>query len=297
MTRRYPPLLDELGRGAPVSLVPVSGGCIAAAAIAGFADGSDVFVKTAQKVPGLFAAEAQGLRELAAAAAIRVPRVLAVGEDGLVLERIREGPKPAGFFEAFGRAFAALHRHRGPACGFRQDNFIGATPQPNRPPDGDWGEARPEGTEPGSRWPAFFIDRRLRFQAKLAANRSGGAALGKMLDRAERRIAVLLEAATEPPSLLHGDLWGGNYLVDAHGKPVLIDPAVYYGHREADLAMTRLFGGFAPAFYAAYHEVMPLAPGHEARSPVYQLYHVMNHFNLFGGGYLEQAKRMLERYM
>jgi fructosamine-3-kinase len=107
----------------------------------------------------------------------------------------------------------------------------------------------------------------------------------------------LLGAAVETPSLLHGDLWGGNYIVDEFGEACLIDPAVYYGHREADLAMTRLFGGFDDAFYAAYEEAAPLAPGHQERLPIYQLYHVLNHFNLFGGGYHEQGNRILRRYV
>ncbi len=148
----------------------------------------------------------------------------------------------------------------------------------------------------GSGWPAFYLERRLRFQVELAAEKPGGEALTRLLYAAEPRIVSLLEAAIEPPSLLHGDLWGGNYLVDEHGDPVLIDPAVYYGHREADLAMTRLFGGFNRGFYEAYEEALPLAPGHGERLPLYQLYHVINHFNLFGGGYLDQAKRILERY-
>lgn len=270
----------------------VGGGCIAAAAIARFADGTEVFVKTAQGAPGLFACEADGLRALAAAQAIRVPNVLAVGADALVLERIREGTRRPRFFEAFGRAFAALHAHCGKACGFWQDNFIGATPQPNAPLQGSWEAA----ADDGSGWPAFFVERRLRFQVRLAAERGHGDELHRLLDRAEPRMLELLAGAIEPPCLLHGDLWAGNYLVDERGEPCLIDPAVYFGHREADLAMTRLFGGFAPGFYAAYKEAAPLAPGHQVRLPLYQLYHVLNHGNLFGGGYFAQAQRILHRH-
>ena len=116
------------------------------------------------------------------------------------------------------------------------------------------------------------------------------------MDKASTRILELLGQAVEPPSLLHGDLWGGNYIVDERGEACLIDPAVYYGHREADLAMTRLFGGFDRSFYAAYESVAPLAAGHEERLPLYQLYHVLNHFNLFGGGYHGQSRRILQRY-
>jgi protein-ribulosamine 3-kinase len=142
----------------------------------------------------------------------------------------------------------------------------------------------------------FFHQRLLRWQLNLAAARPRGDELARLLDRAESRIVELLAGTVEPPSILHGDLWGGNYIVDERGEPCLIDPAVYYGHREADLAMTRLFGGFDRAFYAAYDEAAPLAPGHEDRLPIYQLYHVLNHFNLFGGGYWEQSRRILGRY-
>ena len=288
----YPRILDDLGRGAPTGLRSLGGGCIADAAVAAFGDGSRVFVKRAAGLPGMFEAEADGLRTLAAAQAIRVPRVLAVSGEALVLELIEPAPRRSGFAEDFGRRFAALHRHRGKTCGFFLDNFIGATPQPNRPLDAEWSAAA---EDDGSGWPAFFLERRLRFQARLAERHDGGEML-RLLERAEWRIGDLLSAAVEPPSLLHGDLWGGNCIVDERGEACLIDPAVYFGHREADLAMTRLFGGFDGAFYAAYDESLPLEPGHGDRLPIYQLYHVLNHFNLFGGGYHEQARRILQRY-
>ena len=246
MSSGYPAILDELGLGAPVGLRGLGGGCIADAAVAEFADDSRVFIKRVAGQPGMFEAEAAGLRALAEAGAIRLPRVLAVSQDALVLEMIEAAPRKRGFFEDFGRRFAALHRHRGRACGFPQDNFIGATPQPNQPLDAPWESAG--------------------------------------------------EEDIEPPVILHGDLWGGNYIVDDRGEACLIDPAVYYGHREADLAMTQLFGGFDGAFYAAYEASSPLAPGHPERLPIYQLYHVLNHFNLFGGGYYGQSRRILERY-
>jgi len=292
MPERYPGILDELGRGAPVHVRGLGGGCIADAAMAEFADGSRVFVKRAAGVPGMFECEAEGLRALGATGAIRVPRVLAVSADALALEMIEAAPRRAGFFEDFGRRFARLHGHRGKACGFPHDNFIGATPQPNRPLDNCWEQAA---ADDGSGWAEFFLARRLRFQAGLAAKRDGHS-LERLLDRAEGRLFKLLCSAVEPPVLLHGDLWGGNYIVDERGEACLIDPAVYYGHREADLAMTRLFGGFDLSFYAAYAEVAPLAAGHEERLPTYQLYHVLNHFNLFGGGYYEQSRRILRRY-
>jgi protein-ribulosamine 3-kinase len=289
----HPSILDELKRGAPTSIKGLGGGCIADAAVASFADGSRVFVKRAAGLPGMFEREAEGLRALGATETIRVPRVMAVSREALVLEMIEAAPRRGGFFEDFGRRFAALHASRGKTFGFPHDNYIGSTPQINEPLDGPWERAAPED---GSHWPEFFLERRLGYQARLAAERGHGEELARLLDRATPRILELLGEAIEPPSLLHGDLWGGNYIVDERGEACLIDPAVYYGHREADLAMTRLFGGFESAFYAAYEEVSPLAPGHQERLAIYQLYHVLNHFNLFGGGYYDQSRRILKRY-
>jgi len=280
----FPPILNELGRGEPVNLAAVGGGCIAQARIATFADGYRVFVKTAQGMTGMFACEAEGLAALAAADAIRIPEVLLVGEEGLVLEAIGTGSRPPDFFETFGRQFAQLHQNRGQSFGFSSDNFIGSTTQPNSPVGN------------GDDWPEFFLERRLRFQADLAETNGHGPELRQLLDEGEVRITGLLNESAEPPSLLHGDLWGGNYLVDEQGMPCLIDPAVYYGHREADLAMTLLFGGFDAAFYVAYGEAFPLAPGHEDRLPIYQLYHLLNHLNLFGSAYYAQCIRILQPY-
>ena len=293
----YPSILDELGRGAPVKLVNIGGGCIANARVATFEDGSKVLVKCAVGAPkmfkpNMFKREAEGLRALAAAAAIRVPDVLAVDEQALVLEMMRQAPKKRGFFESFGQDFALLHSHRGKACGFGHDNFIGSTSQLNQPLGGPWDEA----ADDGSTWPEFFMERRLRFQVRLAMSEGYGSELEHLLGRAETRIIELLSTTIEVPSILHGDLWSGNFMVDDRGEACLIDPAVYYGHREADLAMTRLFGGFEPAFYDAYAEAWPLDPGHEDRLPIYQLYHLLNHLNLFGGGYFGQSKRILQHY-
>jgi fructosamine-3-kinase len=285
--------LAQLGRGEPRGLVRVGGGCIADAAIATFADGTRVFVKRLAGKPDMFEREAEGLRALAAARAIRIPEVLAVSKDTLVLELIEEAPRKQGFFKSFGRAFARLHRHRGRACGFPHDNYIGATRQRNDPLDGDWEHIV---DREGEKWPEFFLERRLWFQVRLAETAGYGPELGRLLGVAEALIMDLLHGATEAPSILHGDLWGGNYIVDERGEACLIDPAAYYGHREADLAMTRLFGGFTSEFYAAYEEVMPLSAGHAERLPLYQLYHVLNHLNLFGGGYFDQSKRILQRY-
>ena len=295
MVPDYPPILDRLDKGVPVDFRRVGGGCIADARIAGFADGSRVFVKTAAGSHDMFLREAEGLEALAAADAIHVPAVLAVDREALVLEHVDAAPRRPDFFERFGRAFARLHRHLGPACGFTHDNYIGSTPQRNQPVAGAWIKTPGAPSGDGSDWTGFFLERRLRFQVRLAADRGFGR-LEMLFDAGETRLAELLDESVEQPCILHGDLWGGNFIVDARGEACLIDPAVYYGHREADLAMTHLFGGFEPAFYDAYEHEYPLAAGHRGRLPIYQLYHLLNHLNLFGSGYYAQCERILERF-
>lgn len=227
-------------------------------------------------------AEAEGLRELHGAAAVRVPRVMCAARCGadsfLALEWLDLEPAGTDAARVFGRQLAAQHRHTQATFGWHRDNAIGSTPQRNTP-DGDWVR--------------FFREQRLAFQLELAARngctgelQSEGAALA-------RRLESLFEGYEPQPSLLHGDLWGGNWAV-ANGEPVIFDPAVHYGDRECDLAMTRLFGGFGPGFYAAYEEAWPLAPGHSRRLPLYQLYHVLNHLNLFGRAYLGRALSLLQ---
>jgi len=291
---QYPAILDQLEKGAPVRLSAVSGGCIADARIAVFADGSRVFVKGAAGLPDMFEREAEGLQALANARALRVPRVLAVDRDALVLECIEQGSTGPGFFETFGRRFARMHRLPGPCCGFAHDNYIGATPQINRPVIKP---REPRGQGDGSDWPEFFLERRLRFQVELAAEKGHGHELARLLDACESRLVDLLACAIEPPGILHGDLWSGNVGADSKGNPVIFDPAVYYGDREADLAMTELFGGFGERFFAAYDEVVPIDPGYPVRKTLYNLYHVLNHFNLFGGGYGSQASHMIDRLL
>lgn len=288
----YPSILDRLNKGKATKLAKVSGGSIAEAAIASFADGSEVFVKRANGVADMFMQEAVGLRALEATGTIRIPAVLAVGDDAIVLEAIRSAAPITDFSREFGRRLAYLHRHRGKTAGFYSDNYIGLTPQPNTPLRSSWNQAK---VDDGSAWPDFYLERRLRFQVSQAcANRPGCGELQTLLQRAESTIVSMLAAAIEPPVLLHGDLWSGNFLVDDRGEPCLIDPAVYYGHREAELAMTRLFGGFDEDFYSGYAEVFELALGHQERLPIYQLYHLLNHFNLFGAGYYEQCRRILQ---
>ncbi|HKJ17273.1 MAG TPA: fructosamine kinase family protein [Xanthomonadales bacterium] len=289
----YPEILDQLDLGPPVEIASVGGGCIAQAGVATFDDGTRVFVKRAAGDPKMFRCEADGLRELAKADALRVPKVIAVSDQALVLEYIESGQHEPEFFSNFGRRFAKMHQTRSRACGFAADNFIGSTPQLNEPLDGSWESAE---NHEGSEWTDFFVTRRLRYQVELAEQNGHGFELSRLLDQGEATILEILEPNCESPSLLHGDLWGGNFMADEQGRACLIDPAVYYGHREADLAMTRLFGGFDASFYSAYEEAWPLESEWQERLQIYQLYHLLNHLNLFGSAYYSRSKQVLERY-
>ena len=257
----------------------VSGGDINSAHEMTLADGRVVFVKSNSVAdPTMFAAEARGLAWLAQARALRVPEVLAVGETFLVLERILAARRRPDFDERLGRALATLHRFGAPGFGLDHDNFIGRLPQSNA-------------SAPS--WSEFYRSRRLEPQLRLA--RDAGLCSSAMARGFDRLFAVLADrvGAAEPPARLHGDLWGGNAIVDESGAGCLIDPAVYGGHREVDLAMMRLFGGFGHHVFAAYEEAWPLDPGHEERVPLYQLYFLMVHVNLFGGPYVAQAEHAL----
>ena len=277
--------------GEPLDLTAagaVGGGCINETRLFQAGVGRTFFVKSNRPdLAVMFEREAEGLTALAAVGAIRIPRPIAWGSSAsasfLVLEHVRTGSKAADFSANFGRRFAELHRgSRTDHCGFPHDNFIGSTPQPN---------------PRTSNWVEFWRDHRLGFQLELA--RSRGRADARMIELGDRlidRLDDLIGSSDDPPCLLHGDLWGGNYLVDEEGEPVLIDPATYHGHREADLAMTRLFGGFDARFYAAYEEIWPLADGHEERLEIYELYHQLNHLNLFGSGYRSGCMAILERF-
>jgi fructosamine-3-kinase len=270
---------------------PVGGGCIHDARILRLEGGAELFVKhNASAPPDLFEREAEGLRALAAVGAIRVPRHPVAGRAGaasfLVMEAIATGAPKRGFFEDFGRRFARLHRESvreaAEPFGFPHDDYLGATPQPN-----GW----------TADWVDFFRRRRLGFQLDLAreAGRSDDE-IDRLGDRLLDHLDEWLDIPEEPACLLHGDLWSGNYLSDDAGEPVLVDPAAYYGHREADLAMTELFGGFDRAFYAAYEAEWPLPPGSPERREIYKLYHLLNHLNLFGRGYRAQCAAILKRF-
>ena len=227
-----------------------------------------------------FLCEANGLRELAKSGEIRTVRMVSAGEDYILTEYLQSRPPKEGFFEKFGRQLARMHRYTGEKFGFFEDNFIGKNPQPNIPIG-----------EEAMDWTAFFWNKRLLFQYRLAEkNGCASAVLSRAFVRLEAKIGTFFAGSEEPPALLHGDLWAGNFLCDGRNRAVLIDPAVYYGHREADLVLTKLFGGFNRAFYRAYREEYPLPEGWERRENFYLLYHVMNHLNLFGTAYLRQAE-------
>jgi len=211
-------------------------------------------------------AEVDGLRALGAV--VRVPRILEHGADFVLLEQL--DLKRSGDWSALARMLAALHRTTGPRFGWHTDNYIGATPQIN-----SWRDD----------WSVFFKECRLAPQLALAKKNGYAVEIHGALK--------VLEGHKPKPSLLHGDLWAGNAGFINEG-PVLFDPAVYYGDREADLAMTELFGGFPSEFYRAYNEAWPLDEGYERRRPMYNLYHLLNHLNLFGGGYLGQVKATLQ---
>ena len=289
--------ITERFGAAPVARGPVAGGCIHQASRLELADGRRLFVKTngAEALP-LLEAEAEGLAALAAcaeAAELVVPAPLGLGLAGdravLVLPWIDLGggrDAPGGGWAACGAALARLHRRsrgtavaagdRCDAFGWPRDNFIGSSPQHN-----SWEDA----------WPRFFAERRLRPQLEALARR------GDRLRQAgslPARAAALLEDHRPDPCLVHGDLWSGNAALAGDGRGVLIDPAVHRADREVDLAMARLFGGFPPAFFDGYQREWPLPDGHRHRVALYNLYHLLNHANLFGAGYLAQAGAVID---
>lgn len=265
---------------------PVGGGSINAAMHLELADGRRVFLKhRADAGPRTYRVEADGLAWLAEADALATPAVLAVGDAAaphfLALEWLDLGPRDATSDERLGRDLAALHAAGAPRFGASADNDIGSLPQPNAP--------RPT-------WAGFYGERRLLAMTRTAVDRGGlPRELAALVERLVSRLPELC-GPEEPPSRLHGDLWSGNAAAMPDGTPVVFDPAVYGGHREIDLAMMRLFGGFAPVCFAAYAEAAPLAPGHEERVALYQLYPLLVHVALFGGGYVGRVRDALARY-
>lgn len=262
----------------------IGGGCINQAYCIG--DGKrQYFVKT-NSAAGLdmFEAEYAGLREMHDSATIRVPQPVCMGSDAatayLVLEYLPLGGSgDSESIERLGQRLAAMHRTTQAQYGWMRDNTIGSTPQVN-----DYSDD----------WIRFWRDKRLSYQLDLAARQGYGGRLQRQGDKLLDKLDVFFQGRRPEASLLHGDLWSGNYGVLQSGEPVIFDPAVYYGDRETDLAMTELFGGFPARFYDAYNDAYPLDAGYTQRKTLYNLYHVLNHLNLFGSGYLGQAERMID---
>jgi fructosamine-3-kinase len=261
------------------------GGCINEAYTLQGTDGRSFFVKLNDaRHAAMFSAEAAGLEAIAATQTIRVPRPIAHGTAGrksyLALEHLELGSR--GNARLLGEQLAALHRSTKDRFGFAQDNFLGTTPQPN-----GWKED----------WITFWRERRLGYQLKLAAGNGSGGNLQRLGEKLMDTLPAFFDGYAPQPSLLHGDLWGGNHGYLGDGTPVTFDPAAYYGDRECDLAMTELFGGYGPDFHAAYRANWPLDAGYAVRKELYNLYHILNHANLFGGGYARQAEEMMRRLL
>jgi len=246
-----------------------------------------LFVKiaSAQQL-AMFEGEAEGLQELAKSHSVRVPRPLAVGTSAecafLAIEWIDLAGSVSAASKHLGEQLARQHRASNEQFGWHRDNTIGSTPQIN--------------TRTSS-WPAFFREHRLRYQLELAARNGRRGRLQEQGAKLLERLGDFFVDYEPQPSLLHGDLWSGNFGVDTNGTPVIFDPAVYYGDREADLAMTRLFGGFSAAFYSAYEAAWPLPDGARERVTLYNLYQILNHLNLFGSGYQAQAESMIAQLL
>jgi len=259
----------------------VSGGCINNGMIFSTLSGSTFFLKTNPYAPmDMFQREAEGLTALNRDGLPRVPGVYLFGADFLLLEDLAPGQRSDNYWSAFGRKLARMHQIVSPQFGFTSDNYIGSTRQVNT-----W-------TDDGYQ---FFAEKRLLFQARMANEKR---LLAKEdLEKVQRLCSRLNDLIPgQPASLLHGDLWGGNATTDSSGRPAIIDPAVHYGWAEAELAMTTLFGSFPVEFYKSYQEIRPLTPDYEKRYPIYNLYHLINHLNLFGSGYLQQVQSILRRY-
>jgi fructosamine-3-kinase len=277
----------ESSVGEPVqgaSPVPVGGGSINEAyRLEG--DEHTFFIKLNRATKlDMFEAEAEGLQALRQADALRIPEPLVWGVSGekafLVMEYLPLGG--AGSAAQLGEALAAMHRSTSDRFGWHRDNTIGSTPQCN--------------TQDKS-WINFWAEQRLGFQLNLALEAGAGRTLEARGGELLERLPAFMDGREPEPSLLHGDLWSGNYAFTQEGEPTIFDPAVYYGDRETDIAMTELFGGFGADFYAAYNNAWPLDSGYALRKTLYNLYHILNHYNLFGGGYLSQAQHMIDRLL
>lgn len=279
-------LVNHLGTSPEIfSVEEKGGGSINTAAIIRTSEGN-FFAKwnSLEGRCGMFGAEEHGLRLLAEADEIRLPKPLGSKEDDsrcyLLMEYLESGDFGFDFWEIFGTRLARLHRHTNATFGLDRHNFVGSLSQVNTPADD---------------WATFFAENRLEPQLKLAVD--AGKADQQLVKKFESLYTKLGEIfPKEAPSLLHGDLWGGNFMCTIDEEPAVYDPAVYYGHREMDLAMSRLFGGFDTAFYEAYHEEFPLEAGFEKRMDICNLYPLLVHVNLFPGSYIQSVKHIVSRY-
>jgi fructosamine-3-kinase len=290
-TDSFAPIAEEISLATGWPFTPrrvesMSGGCINESVC--LSDGvRSFFVKRnhADLAP-MFEAEAEGLAAIRETGAVRVPEPVCTGVSGprswLVLEYLSLGRAGPESERRLGAGLATMHRRTATAFGWHRDNTIGSTPQINERCPG---------------WPAFWSRHRLSYQLELAQANGWNGALRARGERLLHHLPALLDGHEPAASLVHGDLWCGNVAYADDGSPILFDPAVYFGDRETDLAMTELFGGFGGDFYAAYNDVWPLPEGYALRRDLYNLYHVLNHLNLFGGGYFAQAKGLADRLL
>lgn len=284
-------IIDDIEQATQLSLRPyqlssLGGGCINTAYKLS-SDDHCFFIKTnSPSRLDMFAAEARGLQEMSAVDAVQIPHVICFGSDNrqsyLVLEYIHIGSLRGSAAAQLGEQLAQLHAVEQPYFGWSIDNTIGSTPQLNKRHHD---------------WPSFWQQNRLAAQLRFASENGFGGSLQKQGEKLINKLDVFFAGYSPKPSLLHGDLWGGNAGADENGQPVIFDPACYYGDRETDLAMTELFGGFGGDFFAAYKNTYQLDAGYNSRKTLYNLYHILNHLNLFGGGYLGQAESMINQLL
>lgn len=267
----YPAPLIQIDKAMGASQTP--------AFFARAADGQKLFIKHDPHGTGILKAEVEGLQALAAAKALRIPQIFSHSQHWLLMEALEREPARDAFWIALAEGLVHLHQTTGP-IGWPRSNFIGRNVQHNGAGAASWAD--------------FFWEQRILPQVEqLRSGKIWSATQERWLPLLKKQVLRILRAAPEPPALLHGDLWSGNILCSSNQTPVLIDPAVYYGQRETDLAMTELFGGFAPSFYRRYKELWPLAEGYPERRRVYNFYHKLNHANLYGSGYIWDVKKTL----
>ncbi len=267
----------------------IGGGCINETLSMNLSNGEKVFVKfNPQPPPNFFFNEAQGLKILASAKeGPRIPKVIALPKSSnpkfLILEFIEQGATGKNYYFEFARSLANMHKTTQDLFGLNHNNYIGSTPQINTENKNSLN---------------FFREQRLQFQQTLARkNNRLPKDIDQKIDKLCEKLENFLDLTGEKPALVHGDLWSGNHFSDKNGTPCLFDPAVYFGLRETDLAMTELFGKMPQAFYQSYHDYFPLNPGYEKRKQIYNLYHLLNHVNLFGGSYLSSVESTLNYFV